>query len=113
MLQLVNNRPKETFHQCVRDMETDSFVGTSTTTKIQCWKDVVGGKSRGGVYCIGDLAANIHHGVSFLAQLSILVRTIHPRSGQLVETKRLLEEVKQANMRDDKLIKNILMFKNN
>jgi len=25
-------------------METNNFVGTTTTTKIQCWKDIVGGK---------------------------------------------------------------------
>jgi len=30
-----------------------------------------------------------------------LARTIHPRLGQLIETERLLEEVKQATMRTD------------
>ncbi|QCD94575.1 LRR receptor-like serine/threonine-protein kinase FLS2 [Vigna unguiculata] len=53
----------ETYHQRVRDMETDNFVGATTTTKIQCWKDVAGGKSRGRVYGTRDLAANIHHEV--------------------------------------------------
>jgi len=74
-------------------METDSSVGATTTTKIQCYKDVVGGKSKGRVYGIGDLAANIHHGVSSLTQPSTLARIIHPRLVQLIETERLLEAV--------------------
>ena len=79
----------------------DSSTRTTTTTKIQCWKDVAGGKSRGKVYGTRDLAANIHHSVSSLTQPFTLAHTIHPRLGQLVETKRLLEKVKQANMRVD------------
>jgi len=47
-------------------METNSSAGTTITTKIQCWKDVAGGKSRGKVYGTGDLVANIHHGVPSL-----------------------------------------------
>ncbi|QCD92826.1 hypothetical protein DEO72_LG5g895 [Vigna unguiculata] len=82
-------------------METDSSAGTTRTIKIQCWKDVARGKSRGRVYGTGDLVANIHHGVSSLTQPSTLACTIHPRPGQSVEIERLLEEVKQANMRVD------------
>jgi len=82
-------------------METDNSAGATTTTKIQCWKDVAGGKSSGRIYGTGDLAANIHHVVSSLTQPSTLTRTIHPRPGQLIETERLLEEVKQATMRAD------------
>ncbi|QCD81906.1 hypothetical protein DEO72_LG2g2237 [Vigna unguiculata] len=54
-------------------------------------------------WCVipGDLVANIHHGVSSLTQPSTLAHTIHPRPGQLIETERLLEEVKQATMRAD------------
>jgi len=59
---------------------TNRSTRTTTTTNIQCWKDVVGGKSRGGVYNTRDLATNIHHGVSSLTQPSTnLGCTIHPR----------------------------------
>ncbi|QCE11808.1 hypothetical protein DEO72_LG10g3045 [Vigna unguiculata] len=82
-------------------METDSCTRTTTTTtKIQCWKDVVGGKTRGRVYGTRDMAANIHHGVSSLTQPSTLACTIHPRPEQF-ETERLLEEVKQVTIRAD------------
>ncbi|QCD94694.1 hypothetical protein DEO72_LG5g2779 [Vigna unguiculata] len=37
----------------------------------------------------------------FWFPFSISTRTIHPRLGQLIETERLLEEVKQATMRTD------------
>jgi len=61
-------------------MESNSSTThtTTTTTKIQCWKDVVGRKSRGGVCGIENLAANIHHDVSSLTQPPTLARTIHP-----------------------------------
>jgi len=87
----------------VRDMETFSFVGIATTTKIQCWKDVAGGKSKCRVYGTENLVANIHHGVSSLTQPSTLARIIHPRLRQLVETKRLLEEVKHDTMTGDEI----------
>jgi len=36
------------------------------TTKLQAWKEVAGGKSRGRVYGTADLAANYRQGVSSL-----------------------------------------------
>ena len=38
------------------------------TTKLQTWKEVVGGKSRGRVYGTTDMAANFRQGVSSLTQ---------------------------------------------
>jgi len=34
-------------------METISSTRIAITTKIQCWKDAIGGKSRGRVYGTG------------------------------------------------------------
>ena len=64
--------------QRVRDKESDSFAESTMTTRIECWKDVVGGKSRGRVYGTADLAANIHDGVSSLTQPSTISRAILP-----------------------------------
>ncbi|WVZ20774.1 hypothetical protein V8G54_008096 [Vigna mungo] len=48
----------------------------SAAMKIQCWKDVTGGKSKGRVHGTADLAANICHEVSSFTQLSLLAATI-------------------------------------
>ena len=39
-------------------------------TKLDLWKEVAGGKSRGRCYGTADLASNIRHGVSSLTQES-------------------------------------------
>ncbi|QCD84046.1 hypothetical protein DEO72_LG2g4396 [Vigna unguiculata] len=70
----------EAYLQRVRDKESDSFAESTMTTRIECLKDVVGGKSRGRVYGTADLAANIH-------------------DEQLQEAERLREEVRQATQR--------------
>jgi len=78
----------------VEEIESDGFVGSTTSTRLQCWKEVVGGKSRGRVYGTGDLGANIQPGVTSLTQPS-LSRTEdeHARHNErleqeLAETKR-------------------------
>jgi len=40
----------------------------STSTRLQCLKEVARGKSRGRVYGTGDLGANIQPGVTSLTQ---------------------------------------------
>jgi len=43
-----------------------SFI--DATIKFQCWKEVVGGKSRGRFYGTMDLATNFLHGASSLTR---------------------------------------------
>jgi len=50
----------------LRTIQANAFEGSSSelqkiplATKIQCWKDVARGKSKGKVYGIAYLAANI------------------------------------------------------
>jgi len=62
----------------VQDKELDNSAESTATTRIECWKNVVGRKSKGRVYDTRDLAVNIHHGVSSLTQPSTLSRIIIP-----------------------------------
>jgi len=83
----------------VQDKESDSSVESTTENRIECWKDVVGGKSRGRVYGTADLAANIHDGVSSHTQPSTISRVILPTKEQFQEAERLREKVRQATQR--------------
>ncbi|XP_027931214.1 uncharacterized protein LOC114187227 isoform X2 [Vigna unguiculata] len=81
------------------DIKSDGSTRSTTTTKIDCSKDIAGGTSRGGVDATGDLAANIHHGASSFTQPLTSIRTIHSTHEKLLETERLHEEVRQATLR--------------
>jgi len=83
----------------VQDIKSDGSTRSTTTTKIDCSKDIAGGTSRGGVDATGDLAANIHHGASSFTQPLTSIRTIHSTHEKLLETERLHEEVRQATLR--------------
>jgi len=57
-------------------IQSESSSGSNTdapqldsATKLQAWKEVAGGKSRGRVYRTKDLAANYCQGLSSLTQL--------------------------------------------
>jgi len=59
----------------LKAIQSESSSGSNTdapqldsATKLQTWKEVVGGKSRGRVYDTRDLAANYRQRVSFLTQ---------------------------------------------
>jgi len=88
----------------LKALQSDNSEGSTSnsqpinlTTKLQCWKDVVGGKSRGQCYETVDLASNILHGVSSLTQPSIL-----PHSNDYFShNEQLHQQVMQANERVD------------
>ncbi|XP_058741387.1 uncharacterized protein LOC131613759 isoform X1 [Vicia villosa] len=50
---------------------TQSGDDVHGSTRIQMWKEVVGGKTRGQCYEAAQLARNVRYGVSFLTQVSI------------------------------------------
>jgi len=61
----------------LRAIQSESSSGSNVksaqidvATKLQAWKEVAGGKSRGRVYGLADLAANYRKGVSSLTQPS-------------------------------------------
>ena len=88
----------------MKALQSDNSEGSTSnsqpinpTTKLQCWKDVVGGKSRGRCYGTADLASNIRHGVSSLTQPSILA----PSSDYFSHNEQLHQQVMQANERAD------------
>jgi len=63
----------------LRVIQSESSSGSNTdapqldaATKLQTWKETAGGKSRGRVYGIGDLAANYRQGMSSLTQASLV-----------------------------------------
>jgi len=77
----------------------------SAVIKIQCWKDVAGGKSKGRVYGTADLAANIRHGVSSLTQPSLLAAATNhidlsatDHIDYSAENEQLRRQVTQANI---------------
>jgi len=72
--------------------------------KLQCWKDVVGGKSRGRVYGTGDLATNFCHGASSLTQPSVLASSVD-HDDQLAENAQLKQQILEANAKADKVDK--------
>jgi len=78
-------------------MQINSSEGSTSNiqsaTKLQCWKDVVGGKSRGRCYGTADLSANIRHGVSSMTQPNILPSSID----YITENEQLRRKVMEAN----------------
>jgi len=44
----------------LRDKESDTSAESTTETRNEYWRDVVGGKSRGRFYDTRDLAVNIY-----------------------------------------------------
>ncbi|WVZ21389.1 hypothetical protein V8G54_008711 [Vigna mungo] len=94
----------ETYHERLRVIQAESFERStsdpkqiSAVIKIQCWKDVVGGKSKGRVYGTADLAANIRHGVSSLTQPSLLAAATD-HIDHSAENEQLRQQVTQANI---------------
>ena len=88
----------------MKALQSDNSEGSSSncqpinpTTKLQCWKDVAGGKSRGQCYGTADLASNIRHGVSSLTQPSIFA----PSSDYFSLNEQLHQQVMQANEKAD------------
>ena len=88
----------------MKALQSDKIEGSTSisqpinpTTKLQCWKDVVGGKSGGRCYGTADLASNIRHGVSSLTQPSILA----PSSDYFSHNEQLHQQVMQANEKAD------------
>ncbi|XP_058731848.1 uncharacterized protein LOC131603526 isoform X2 [Vicia villosa] len=79
------------------------------STRIQMWKDVAGGKTRGRCYGVAQLAHNVRHGVSFLTQVSIS-NPNREADNQAIEAARAeaaaaREEAARANARTDELAK--------
>ncbi|TKY68115.1 hypothetical protein E2542_SST04348 [Spatholobus suberectus] len=67
------------------------------TTKLQYWKETVGGKTKGWCYGTGDLASNIRPGVSFLTQECRFAPTTSQAHQYSVETEALRQQVQRAN----------------
>ncbi|XP_027904285.1 uncharacterized protein LOC114164025 isoform X2 [Vigna unguiculata] len=102
----------ETYHERLRVIQAESFERStsdpkqiSAVIKIQCWKDVAGGKSKGRVYGTADLAANIRHGVSSLTQPSLLAAATNhidlsatDHIDYSAENEQLRRQVTQANI---------------
>ncbi|KAK8470354.1 hypothetical protein PHAVU_004G119050 [Phaseolus vulgaris] len=81
-------------------------------TKLQTWKEVVGGKSRGRVYGTTDLAANIRQGVSSLTQASApdTSQSGHVTKNQMLHAKLSMWSQKYAHLEDElKVIKDKLI----
>ena len=74
---------------------TSDLQQINSTTKLQCWKNVAGDKSRGRCFGIVDLVGNIFHGVPFLIQPSLLA----PSTNHLVENEKLCQQVLEANQK--------------
>ena len=79
------------------------------STRIQIWKEVAGGKTRGRCYGTGQLARNIRYGVNFLTQVSI-TNPHREADNQAIEAARAeagaaREEAAWANARTDELSK--------
>ncbi|XP_058751639.1 uncharacterized protein LOC131645254 [Vicia villosa] len=79
------------------------------STRIQMWKDVAGGKTRGRCYGVAQLAHNVRYGVSFLTQVSI-TNPNREADNQAIEAARAeaaaaREEAARANARTDELAK--------
>jgi len=85
----------------LRTIHVESSISASepqqlnAVTKIQCWKDVVGGKSKGRVYGTANLASNICHGVSSLSQ-PLFVTAATDYIDHYAENERLRQQVEQA-----------------
>ncbi|XP_068495492.1 uncharacterized protein [Phaseolus vulgaris] len=95
----------ETYHEQLRMMQSKSSKGSisdvppiDAATKLQCWKDVAGGKSRGRVYGTADLAANFRHGALSLTQPSVLASTID-RDEQFAQNSQLRHQILEATER--------------
>jgi len=66
----------------------------NATTKLQRWKDVVGGKIRGQCYGTTDLAINIRYGVSpLIIQPSLFAHS----DDYLSQNEQLHQQMSQAN----------------
>jgi len=96
---------QETYHEQLRMMQSKSSKGSisdvppiDAATKLQCWKDVAGGKSRGRVYGTADLAANFRHGALSLTQPSVLASTID-RDEQFAQNSQLRHQILEATER--------------
>ena len=75
-------------------------------TKLQTWKEAVGGKSRGRVYGTADLAANLRKGVSSLTQASASGTS---QSGHVVENEMIRVELsmwsqKYSHLEDERKV---------
>jgi len=100
----------ETYNEQLKAIQTNSSEGSTSdiqsTTKLQCWKDVVGGKSRGRCYGIADLSTNIWHGVSSITQPNILPSSIN----YMAENEQLCRKVVEANQIVNQTNQNVVML---
>ncbi|XP_058735947.1 uncharacterized protein LOC131608020 [Vicia villosa] len=88
---------------------TQSGADVDGSTRIQMWKEVAGGKTRGRCYGSAQLARNVRYGVSFLTQVSI-TNPNREADNQAIEAARAeaaaaCEEAARANARTDELAK--------
>jgi len=99
----------------LRALQADSSQDSSTdvhqldpATKLQTWKEVAGGKTRGRVYGTTDLAVNFRQGVSSLTQSSAsgTSQSEHVHENQLLRVELSMWGQKYAHLEDEmKVIK--------